>query len=69
MYSTVEVPYIDRVGHASFGIVFLNDLSVKNTSQFNYYKKKIVSEFDISKHVTQDLQEIRTYFNISALRI
>ena len=57
------------MGHASFGIVFLNDLSVKNTSQFNYYKKKIVSEFDISKHVTQDLQEIRTYFNISALRI
>ena len=34
---------------------FLNDLSVKNTFLFNFYKKKIVWEFDVRSHVTQDL--------------
>ena len=36
---------------------FLNDLSIKNKSLFfiNYYKKKIVWQFDIRSHGTQDL--------------
>ena len=47
----------------------LNYLSVNNMSLFNFYKKTTMWQFEVRSHVTQNMQEIRVYFNISALRI
>ena len=40
-------------------IFFLNCLSVKNRSLFNFYKKKTAWQFDVRSHVTQDLRDTR----------
>ena len=37
-------------------------------SLFNFYKEKIVWQFDVRSHVTQDLEDTR-HFKIAALRI
>ena len=34
--------------------LFLNDLSVKDKSLFNFHKKKSVWQFDVRSHVSQD---------------
>ena len=58
MHSTVYIysrfSCIDRVKMLSY--YFLSDLIVKNMSLFmKFYKKKIVWQFDVRGHVTQDL--------------
>ena len=40
---------------------FLDYLSVKNTSLFNFFKRKIVWQFDVRSNVTQDLGNTRLF--------
>ena len=40
---------------------FLNDSTVTNTSLFNFDKKKIVRQFDVRSHVTQDIGDTRLF--------
>ena len=68
MYSTVEVSLHSHSGWC-FEIVFWMIWVLKTRPLFNFYKKKIVWQFDARSRLTQDLQEIRVNFNISSLRI
>ena len=65
MYSKVDVFLHSQSGWC-FEIVFLNDLSVKNTFLFNFFQKKIVRQFDVRSHVIQNLADAN---KISASRI
>ena len=40
---------------------FLNDLTVKNESQFNFYKKKTVRQLDVRSHMTQGFGDARLF--------
>ena len=40
---------------------FLNDLTVKNESQFNFYKKKTVRQLDVRSHMTQGFGDTRLF--------
>ena len=65
MYSKVDVFLHSQSGWC-FEIVFLNDLSIKNTFLFNFFQKKIVRQFDVRSHVIQNLADAN---KISASRI
>ena len=41
--------------------LFLNDLIVENTSLLNFYKQKVMRQFDVRSHVTQDLRDSRLF--------
>ena len=43
---------------------FLNDLGVKSTSLFNFYKKEIVWKLGVRSHLTQDLGDTRLFSDI-----